>query len=723
MERAPSRAKATNILRPASRAQGATFSPDPQLKQQQQQQQQSLTPNGQPSARVLPGGARLLVSSAAGGAMQPLVGMPGMPGMALNSPGLLRRAPSAAQFSAQPLDPSLAASFGAPDYQQQQPLSAGIGGRNRLSSYHEGALPSFGDPAAAVPRSSSRSASRSGSRAELGPLPNMMGPQMQQMPMRSSSRAGYPSASGPAPGIGGGAGVGVGGGGMWGGQFGPMGMNTMFGGGFGSLGGDMINPASPMALQHQQQMMMMMNTPPNGRPGSSLQMTPQPARPATSTGFRSSGGESDSPMVVNVARGGARVIGPMRAKPSNPDQPSFLNPIPQSPSSALGALIPEPNAAASSYAARDHVRSALSNDSLGSAHSRSNSLLPPTEESMEAAEARVSRKIQDLEISNKSLLAVNTQLEARVKTQRDQISELKKQLQTREPLVSDSLLENDISDEALRSTLKEDKVFERLISNLEHLIQDAKAAIEYRSTLTAGKVINTMDMNEEDSQLTVGKSPNPQDTQNAEGVYSNENGGEKVQNHDGKLSSAKDDDNDDDDDNNSDIDHDHSNDTGAKPKNEDSADKPESAEAGSSEPAVDDAKLQEARELIARLMVLALSSPEPTAEQLPAPEKAGSRIPRRTGSGPGATAANAGSTARPSSALKGGLRTPMRSSGTRISSFGVASASTPVRSTVVSPTPSGKASTASGGGKDAQGAAANEREQILDICRKLQQIL
>ncbi|KAJ1815818.1 hypothetical protein LPJ75_002238, partial [Coemansia sp. RSA 2598] len=100
MERAPSRAKATNILRPASRAQGATFSPDPQLKQQQQQQQQfpvhqSPAPNGQPTARILPGGARLLVSSAASGSVQPLAGMPGMP---LNSPGLLRRAPSAAQF-------------------------------------------------------------------------------------------------------------------------------------------------------------------------------------------------------------------------------------------------------------------------------------------------------------------------------------------------------------------------------------------------------------------------------------------------------------------------------------------------------------------------------------------------------------------------------------------------------------------------------------------------
>ncbi|KAJ2861151.1 hypothetical protein FB639_005536, partial [Coemansia asiatica] len=291
-----------------------------------------------------------------------------------------------------------------------------------------------------------------------------------------------------------------------------------------------MNPSSPMALQQQQQMMMMMNMPLSGRPGSSLQMAPQPARPATSTGFRSSAGESDSPMVVNVARGGARVIGPMRAKPSNLDQPSFLNPIPQSPSSALGALIPEPKSA-SSQAARDHIRSALSNNSLDSTHSRSNSMQPPTEESMEAAEARVSRKIQDLEISNKSLLAVNTQLEARVKTQRDQINELKKQLQMREPLISESLLDNDTSDEALRSSLKEDKVFERLISNLEHLIQDAKAAIEYRSTLAAGKVINTMDMNEDDSQLTVGKSPESQAAQEIEGgADTNKDHGEKIEN-------------------------------------------------------------------------------------------------------------------------------------------------------------------------------------------------
>ncbi|KAJ2255172.1 hypothetical protein EV176_007215, partial [Coemansia sp. RSA 451] len=151
-------------------------------------------------------------------------------------------------------------------------------------------------------------------------------------------------------------------------------------------------------------------------------------------------------------------------------------------------------------AAREHIRSALSNHSLESGRSRSNSALQPTEESMEAAEARVSRKIQDLEISNTSLMAVNTQLESRVKTQREQISELKKQLQLNVPYMSDITMDGELpgemSDETMKSVLKEDKVFERLISNLEHLIQDAKAALEYRSTVAAGKVISAAELNE-----------------------------------------------------------------------------------------------------------------------------------------------------------------------------------------------------------------------------------
>ncbi|KAJ2272093.1 hypothetical protein J3F81_003196 [Coemansia sp. RSA 371] len=307
---------------------------------------------------------------------------------------------------------------------------------------------------------------------------------------------------------------------------------------------------------------------------------------------------------------------------------------------------------------------------------------------MEAAEARVSRKIQDLEISNTSLMAVNTQLESRVKTQREQISELKKQLQLNVPYMSDITMDGELpgemSDETMKSVLKEDKVFERLISNLEHLIQDAKAALEYRSTVAAGKVISAAELNEDDSQLTVNSEARNQENQESAASTGNEvpsKGNDDV-NLEAEASAENEDEQD----------------TASK-------DKDKGVEADDSN--VQDAKVQEARELVARLMVLALSSPDPSTSEKPA-----SRIPKRAGSAATPAAAR-------TSNAKGGLRTPVKSVSARISSFGVASTSTPVRSVAVSPTPSSKASIDS---KD-QTSISSEREQILDICRKLQQIL
>ncbi|KAJ2409062.1 hypothetical protein J3F80_001622 [Coemansia sp. RSA 2526] len=655
MEREPGRAKATNILRPASRAQDSSFartnaaSPTGMGANMQQQQL---------PVHALPGGARLI--SPAPGAL---------PGFGSNQPpqaGLLRRAPSAAQFQTQPFNMS----YTIPEHQQHQqyqqqhqqpPVSAGI--RQRVSSYYEGMQ--MGD-LSAVPRS----VSRSGSRADLGPMAAQQ--QQQQLPPRSASRAGP--------------------GGMWPGQ---MGMNGLFGGGFGTMGiaaapmsAGISGPMSPItpqyySMQQQVQSPVTMNAP-GSRPGSSLQHS-HPSRPATSTGFRSSGAEGETPMLVNVARGGARVIGPLRTKQAPADGPSFLNPIPQSPSSALGNGF---MAGRDAGAAREHIRSALSNHSLESGRSRSNSALQPTEESMEAAEARVSRKIQDLEISNTSLMAVNTQLESRVKTQREQISELKKQLQLNVPYMSDITMDGELpgemSDETMKSVLKEDKVFERLISNLEHLIQDAKAALEYRSTVAAGKVISAAELNEDDSQLTVNSEARNQENQESAASTGNEvpsKGNDDV-NLEAEASAENEDEQD----------------TASK-------DKDKGVEADDSN--VQDAKVQEARELVARLMVLALSSPDPSTSEKPA-----SRIPKRAGSAATPAAAR-------TSNAKGGLRTPVKSVSARISSFGVASTSTPVRSVAVSPTPSSKASIDS---KD-QTSISSEREQILDICRKLQQIL
>ncbi|KAJ2859561.1 hypothetical protein GGI22_002948 [Coemansia erecta] len=136
----------------------------------------------------------------------------------------------------------------------------------------------------------------------------------------------------------------------------------------------------------------------------------------------------------------------------------------------------------------------------------------------------------------------------------------------------------------------------------------------------------------------------------------------------------------------------------------------EKAETTENHPDTRDEKIQEARELVARLMVLALASSESANNT-----KANSRIPKRAGS----ATATISSSSRPSSALKVGLRAPIKSTGTRISSFGVASENTPVRSLIASPTPSSKSASTSG--KDTP--SVGENEQILDICRKLQDIL
>ncbi|KAJ2763815.1 hypothetical protein IWQ56_004720, partial [Coemansia nantahalensis] len=404
---------------------------------------QPLPLQQQQPTRVLAGGARVIGPS---------------DGSAQVGAGLLRRTPSAAQVA-----------------NRQQPP----GNRQRVSSYYEGMA--TGDMSA-MPRA----ASRSGSRADFGPAPMtpqpqqppQMQPQQHQFPL-SPSRGGWTNA---APG------------GMWLGQGSQMPMNTLFGGGFGTMGMGHV-PASagisgamgmgyvpvsagipgtmsPVSAQHfpgglPPPMMGM----PSSRPGSSLQHA-HPSRPATSTGFHGAGPDSDSPVLVNVARGGARVIGPMRAKQAAPEGPAFLNPIPQSPSSALDGMLPGAPHGAGVSAARDNIRSALSNNSLESGRSRSNSALRPIEESMEAAEARVSRKIQDLKITNESLLVVNAQLENRVKSQGKLISDLRKQLQSRDPFVPDPAADGEVSDE------------------------DTKDALEYRSTVAAGKVISAAELDE-----------------------------------------------------------------------------------------------------------------------------------------------------------------------------------------------------------------------------------
>lgn len=110
-----------------------------------------------------------------------------------------------------------------------------------------------------------------------------------------------------------------------------------------------------------------------------------------------------------------------------------------------------------------------------------------------AVEARVNRKILDLEISNKSLLAFNQTLETKVREQGAEIEQLKKNIR----LLSSNSPTNITLSEELCTELKEsgpieeesDNQFQRLFSKLDNLIGDAKEALAYTSQVNGGRVL------------------------------------------------------------------------------------------------------------------------------------------------------------------------------------------------------------------------------------------
>ncbi|PVV02794.1 hypothetical protein BB560_000671 [Smittium megazygosporum] len=117
-------------------------------------------------------------------------------------------------------------------------------------------------------------------------------------------------------------------------------------------------------------------------------------------------------------------------------------------------------------------------------------------DSIEAAEARVSRKIMDLEITKKSLLNLNSSLESQLKNQMKYVSHLENKIKNsqQEKLVyiySDEHLEQD-PDQVLEKAVKEDLDFQRMMSTLENLISKTEEAIVYKSEHVA-KVISLKD--------------------------------------------------------------------------------------------------------------------------------------------------------------------------------------------------------------------------------------
>ncbi|KDN43180.1 hypothetical protein RSAG8_06333, partial [Rhizoctonia solani AG-8 WAC10335] len=127
-------------------------------------------------------------------------------------------------------------------------------------------------------------------------------------------------------------------------------------------------------------------------------------------------------------------------------------------------------------------------------------LHPPDEESDQREEARSNRKIADLEISNKSLLAINATLEATKSQQAKELRDLRRKLresrlalphsaylalEKTDPLeAKDSFEEEDDEEEENDVTQTQaDETFNRVRSMLDRLMKDAKDALEAKPAI------------------------------------------------------------------------------------------------------------------------------------------------------------------------------------------------------------------------------------------------
>ncbi|PVU87176.1 hypothetical protein BB559_006163 [Furculomyces boomerangus] len=120
------------------------------------------------------------------------------------------------------------------------------------------------------------------------------------------------------------------------------------------------------------------------------------------------------------------------------------------------------------------------------------------EETIEAAEARVSRKIEDLEISKKSLQSINSTLEDQLKSQKIYISQLENKLKNHSSvhdMIYSGLELDKESERVVKNVMKEDLSFQKLVSTLENLIKDVNYTIEYKPGLGTAKVISAVDHN------------------------------------------------------------------------------------------------------------------------------------------------------------------------------------------------------------------------------------
>ncbi|KAL1935163.1 hypothetical protein VTP01DRAFT_4303 [Rhizomucor pusillus] len=142
-------------------------------------------------------------------------------------------------------------------------------------------------------------------------------------------------------------------------------------------------------------------------------------------------------------------------------------------------------------------------------------------------EARVNRKIADLEISNQSLLAVNAMLEATVRKQASQVAKLKKQISSdpQEVVVAPVLLADATKEQLTdEDDWEKDEAFVRLCRMTEKMIEQGRAALNFEFK-GQGRVLaqyqeqdsSGEEEDEDDDTFSESNNNNNNNTQNLDG--------------------------------------------------------------------------------------------------------------------------------------------------------------------------------------------------------------
>ncbi|KAF8950520.1 hypothetical protein BGZ46_004467 [Entomortierella lignicola] len=279
--------------------------------------------------------------------------------------------------------------------------------------------------------------------------------------------------------------------------------------------------------------------------GSSVGTTPKPIKMAAGAAI----------MIDSASLGLSPSPGPTASPNSSGPTSSATMPVWSTPSSP--SLSRNGSFRVSGGGGGDDGSSTVSTNSTNPHHpsirsTKSFASIKPSEENRRAEEAaRTKRKIQDLEISNNSLLSLNQSLEATNRKLATEIQELKMRIQSAHlgelgHTAADVALAQSV--EAIELTEEEkndDLTFKRLCSTIEQLMYEAKHALDQTTKLAGVKVLSLYDMYEkeledEDEDEEEGNNIEGEDTSFTQGHKEDVYSMEVIEHEDDDDSSAKD---------------------------------------------------------------------------------------------------------------------------------------------------------------------------------------